>query len=150
MKNRIPPPVLLLVTGVIMWLVAHSDFAYPVSVPYPLALSLSVAALGLLIALLAIRQFRDAQTTVNPLSPEKATSLVNTGIFSRSRNPMYVGLLFVSVGWALWLGSLSNVVVIGLFVVVISELQIKPEEKALKSLFGSVYEDYCMQVRRWF
>jgi protein-S-isoprenylcysteine O-methyltransferase Ste14 len=68
---------------------------------------------------------------VNPLSPEKAKSLVDSGIFSVSRNPMYVGLLLISAGWALWLGSLANIAVIALFVFVITNLQIKPEEDAL-------------------
>ncbi len=150
MKAKVPPPILLLTTGIIMWLVAHSEFAYPVAVPYPLLLSLSVAALGIVIAVLAIRLFSAAETTVNPLSPETATSLVTNGIFSRSRNPMYVCLLLISTGWALWLGSLSNLIVIVLFVVVITELQIKPEEEALRAIFGEDYDAYCRQVRRWF
>jgi protein-S-isoprenylcysteine O-methyltransferase Ste14 len=149
MKNKIPPPILLLITGVIMWAVSQSEFAYPVSIPYPLALAISLAAIGIVIAAIAGRQFGIAQTTVNPLSPEKATSLVSTGIFGLSRNPMYVGLLLMSLGWAVWLGSLTNIVVIALFVFVITSLQIKPEEKAMRSLFGDDYEDYCRRVRRW-
>ena len=150
MKNKIPPPILLLITGAIMWLVAHSDFAYPVPVSYPLVLSLSLVVIGFLIAFLAMRQFGAVETTVNPLSPESATSLVSTGIFSRSRNPMYVGLLCISAGWTVWLGSLTNIAVIVLFVLVITELQIKPEESALNKLFGEAYEEYCKRVRRWF
>ena len=149
MKIKIPPLILLLITGAIMWLVAHSDFAYPIPVPYPLALSVASAAFGFLIALRAMRQFKAAETTVNPLAPESATSLVNSGVYRRSRNPMYAGLLFILAGWALWLGSLTSVVVIALFVLAITELQIKPEEKALRELFGEDYEQYCRQVRRW-
>ena len=149
MKNKIPPPVILLITCTIMWFVAHSDFANLISVPYPIVLSLCLAATGILIAVIAMRQFDAAQTTVNPFSPESATTLVSTGIFRLSRNPMYVGLLFISAGWALWLCSLTNIALIVLFVVAITELQIKPEENALRTLFGEVYEEYCRQVRRW-
>jgi protein-S-isoprenylcysteine O-methyltransferase Ste14 len=149
MKNRIPPPILLLITGAIMWLVAKSEFAYPVSIPYPLVLSISPSILGVAIAAIAGRQFGIAQTSINPLSPEKATSLVDSGIFSVSRNPMYVGLLLISAGWAVWLASLANIAVIALFVFVITNLQIKPEEDALRKLFDQQYDDYCRNVRRW-
>ena len=149
MKNKIPPPILLLITGTIMWFVAKSEFAYPISIPYPLALSISLAAIGIAIASIAARQFSIAKTTVNPLSPETATSLVDGGIFSVSRNPMYVGLLLVSIGWAVWLASLANIAVIVLFVVVMTNLQIKPEEDALRRLFLEEYAEYCRNVRRW-
>jgi protein-S-isoprenylcysteine O-methyltransferase Ste14 len=149
MKNRIPPPILLLITGAIMWFVAKSEFAYPVSIPYPLVLSISPSILGVAIAAIAGRQFGIAQTSINPLSPEKATSLVDSGIFSVSRNPMYVGLLLISAGWAVWLASLANIAVIALFVFVITNLQIKPEEDALRKLFDQQYDDYCRNVRRW-
>jgi protein-S-isoprenylcysteine O-methyltransferase Ste14 len=149
MKNKIPPPILLLITGTAMWFVAHSDFAYSVTVPYPLVLGICLGAIGMLIAVLALRQFKAVETTFNPLLPENASSLVQTGIFGYSRNPMYVGLLFVSAGWALWLGSLSNIAVMLLFVLVITELQIKPEESALRKLFGEDYAAYCRRVRRW-
>ena len=149
MKNKIPPPILLLITGTIMWFVAKSEFAYPISIPYPLALSVSLAAIGIAIASIAARQFSIAKTTVNPLSPETATSLVDGGIFSVSRNPMYVGLLLVSIGWAAWLASLANIAVIVLSVVVMTNLQIKPEEDALRKLFVEEYAEYCRNVRRW-
>jgi len=149
MKNKIPPPILLLITGTIMWFVAKSEFAYPISIPYPLALSVSLAAIGIAIASIAARQFSIAKTTVNPLSPETATSLVDGGIFSVSRNPMYVGLLLVSIGWAVWLASLTNIAVIVLSVVVMTNLQIKPEEDALRKLFVEEYAEYCRNVRRW-
>ena len=149
MKNKIPPPILLLITGTIMWFVAKSEFANLISIPYPLALSISLAVIGVAIAAIAGRQFKIAQTTVNPLSPESATSLVDTGIFSVSRNPMYVGLLLISAGWAVWLGSLTNIAVIVLFVFAITKLQIEPEEDALTKLFGEKYTEYCRKVRRW-
>jgi protein-S-isoprenylcysteine O-methyltransferase Ste14 len=149
MKNKIPPPILLLLMGTVMWFIAHSNFSYSVTVPYGLVLGLGLGAFGVLIALLAMRQFRAAQTTVNPLLPESASSLVTSGVFGYSRNPMYVGLLLVSAGWALWLGSLSNIAMMLLFALLITELQIKPEENALKKLFGEDYEAYCRRVRRW-
>ena len=132
-----------------MWFVAHSDFAYSISIPFALPVALLFAVLGITIGVKAFRQFSSAETTINPLEPESATTLVHTGLFSKSRNPMYVGLLLDLVGWGIWLGSLANIALLVLFVVLITELQIKPEEAALRRLFGEAYVEYCRKVRRW-
>jgi len=150
MKNKIPPPLLLLICGAAMWFVAHSELAYAISIPFSLVPAIVLAAIGAIVSARAIRQFKSAETTVNPLKPDTASSLVHTGIFRLTRNPMYVGLLFVLSGWAVWLGSLSNVAVLLVFMLLITELQIKPEEAALRKLFGQGYVEYCQRVRRWF
>lgn len=150
MKNRIPPPVILLLFGTAMWFLAHSEFALAVAIPYALWIAIVLGVLGLLVSGSAIRRFRAVDTTVNPLKPDTASALVQAGAFSRTRNPMYVGLLLVLAGWAVWLQSLSNVALLLLFVVAITELQIKPEEAALRIVFGADYERYCRNVRRWF
>ena len=149
MKNKIPPPILLLTAGVIMWLVSRSSFAFTVSIPFALIIAIALAALGFGIAFLALRQFVAVDTTIDPLNPHEASSLVNSGIFARSRNPMYLGLMLILTGWAVWLGSLTNIMVLVAFLALITEVQIKPEEAALRTLFGSAYDDYCRNVRRW-
>ena len=62
---------------------------------------------------------------------------------------MYVGLSLVLTGWAIWLQSFGNIAVLVVFVIVLTELQIKPEEAAMRTLFGDEYEDYCKRVGRW-
>jgi protein-S-isoprenylcysteine O-methyltransferase Ste14 len=150
MKNRIPPPVILLLFGTAMWFVAHSGYAYVIFIPYALAIAIASVTVGFAIIGSAIRQFGAAETTVNPLKPDTASTLVQTGIFGYTRNPMYLGLLFVLLGWATWLQSLSCLGILLLFVVAITELQIKPEEVALRKLFAEDYERYCEKVGRWF
>ena len=149
MNNRIPPPILLLLTGTLMWLVSRSSFNIPFDIQNPLIPSLALGGAGILIDLLALRQFRAAQTTVNPLRPHSATSLVCEGVFRYSRNPMYVGLVLILSGWSLWLGSLSNIGILFVFIGLITQFQIKPEEVALRALFGEAYSAYCLKVRRW-
>lgn len=151
MKNRIPPPVLLLITGTAMWFVSRSAFAYAIDMPQTTAIAIAIllAACGIAIDVSALLQFRAAETTVNPLRPENASSLVRSGIFGKTRNPMYLGLLFILSGWALWLGSLANIAILFLFVPLITFLQIMPEEDALIALFPEDYADYCKQVPRW-
>jgi protein-S-isoprenylcysteine O-methyltransferase Ste14 len=86
---------------------------------------------------------------VDPFHPEEASMLVTNGVFRYSRNPMYVSLLCVLIGWAIWLGSMLNLFLIAGFVSYITIFQIKPEEEVLKTLFGEAYEQYCSNVRRW-
>ena len=105
--------------------------------------------LGAVVALAALRAFRRQQTTINPLAPERASSLVCSGVFAFSRNPMYLAMLLwlsavaivAGLGWQ-WLGPM----VFGLF---INRFQIVPEERAMQKLFGKEYSAYCQQVSRW-
>lgn len=149
MKNKIPPPIWLLLFAIAMWFVAHSPVGYRVAIPYALVPAFLLGFVGLYVATLAMLQFNRANTTVNPLSPEEASSLVTSGVFERTRNPMYVGLLFILTGWAVWLGSPTNLAMLVLFVVTLTQLQIKPEEAAMRALFGQAFDDYCQRVRRW-
>jgi protein-S-isoprenylcysteine O-methyltransferase Ste14 len=149
LKNKVPPPIILLLSGIAMWFIAHSEYAYAISNPFALIMALSLAAIGIYISASAIRQFKTAETTISPLQPDSATSLVHKGIFGKTRNPMYLGLFLVLLGWAAWLQSMSNAIVLLAFVLWLTELQIKPEEAALRKVFGQGYIDYCKRVRRW-
>jgi protein-S-isoprenylcysteine O-methyltransferase Ste14 len=149
MKNKIPPPIILLLSGAIMWFVAHSPYGYAVAVPFALPVAFILVVAGGFAAVTAIRQFGKAETTVNPLHPDAATALVDSGIFNKSRNPMYLGLLLVLSGWAVWLQSLGNVLVLAGFVLYITKMQIEPEEQALQKIFGKAYAEYCDRVGRW-
>lgn len=149
MKNKIPPPIILLLSGIAMWFIAHSEYAFTVAIPFALIVAIVSAAIGIYVSVSAVRRFNSADTTINPLQPDAATSLVHNGVFGKTRNPMYLGLLLVLLGWAIWLQSLTNIIVLIVFVLWLTELQIKPEEAALRKVFGQGYIDYCKRVRRW-
>ena len=108
-----------------------------------------VAAVGIAIAVAAFARFRQIGTTANPVDPSKASRLVTDGVFRVSRNPMYLGLLLLLIGWAVWLGSVSPLVVPPLFVFAITVVQIIPEERALNRNFGEEYVSYRRSVARW-
>ncbi len=97
----------------------------------------------------ALVRFRQARTTVNPMDPSKATQLVTGGVFRISRNPMYLGLVLLLIGWGMWLHSASPWLMVVLFVVAMTHVQIIPEERALERLFGTPYIAYRGKVRRW-
>jgi len=107
------------------------------------------AAIGVGVIYDANMQFRRAQTTINPLRPQMASTLVMKGIYRITRNPMYLGLTLWLTAWALWLGTLSCWIVVAAFPIIITGLQILPEERALEKLFGEPYLDYRKRVSRW-
>lgn len=111
--------------------------------------ALAIASVGVIIGMAGAIRFRHAKTTVNPMKPQMTSSLVTGGIYRYTRNPMYLGLLFVVVAWAVFLSSpwsLSGAVA---FVLYIGRFQIIPEERVLSGLFGAAYTAYQLRVRRW-
>jgi protein-S-isoprenylcysteine O-methyltransferase Ste14 len=148
-KLRVPPPLIALVAAVLMCAL-HRWMPGAHIIPPPWNRFGALAAgVGIGIDLTAIRCFRQARTTVNPMDPSRASRLVTGGIFSISRNPMYLGLFLLLIGWALWLGTASAWLVPPLFLVVTTYAQIVPEERALTRLFGAQYVAYRRDVARW-
>ncbi len=86
---------------------------------------------------------------MNPLAPGKANSVVTTGIYRFSRNPMYLGMATVLLGLAAWWASLPGLLVVGAFCAYITQFQVRPEERALLGLFGEQFALYMSRVRRW-
>ena len=109
---------------------------------------LTASAIALVVA--AKWQFRKFNTTSNPMTPLKATTLVTGGIYRFSRNPMYLALLLILIAWGLFLGNAFNTLLVAGFVAYMNKFQIASEEKALASKFGKSYHQYCILVRRWF
>lgn len=111
--------------------------------------AIAVMGAGFLIEAVSVLAFLRVRTTVTPLKPEKASTLVVSGFYRVSRNPMYLGMLFLLIGWALWLGNSAVLIMLPLFVVYLTIFQIKPEEAALSEKFGADFQAYCRRVRRW-
>lgn len=75
--------------------------------------------------------------------------MVRSGIYRFTRNPMYLGLAAALLGWAVYLQNAAVLLMLPVFLLYMTELQIKPEERALLEMFGSSYSDYKQAVRRW-
>lgn len=154
LETRIPPPIWWLAAMFAMWLLNRYAPLARVDADVSRAVvggfAGAIALVGLVLTLGAIRRFAEARTTVHPLHPEEASRLVVVGAYQYTRNPMYLGLLLILVGWAVWLGGLSVWFVLPAFVVVLTHVQIVPEERALEAKFGEDYRAYRREVRRWF
>lgn len=150
MKLKIVPPLVMLVFGILMYLL---DLFLPVG-EFDFfgrrLLAFALLGLALVIFVLAVGKFRRAETTTNPIAPEKASQLVTSGIFGYTRNPMYLAMLLILLAFGLKLGNAFNTLLAAGFVYYMNHFQIKYEEAALLKLFGKDYQLYQKAVRRWF
>lgn len=149
LEHKIPPPIIALAIAVAMWTVAGFAPAFPVIHEVRACLALLVALIGSAYAIAGTVSFRRARTTVNPLKPASASSLVTSGIYGVTRNPMYVGLLLALVAMAIYLATIAALIGPPLFMLFINRFQIAPEERALAEKFGSEFVEYAQRVRRW-
>jgi len=149
LELKVPPPVLALLLGLLMWLA--SSLVAPVEVPFGprVGVALVLASVGLVFGLTGMVSFWRAKTTINPTRPTATSSLVTSGAFCFTRNPMYLSLLLYLFAWAAYLSNLLALLFVPVYVLYINEFQIKPEERVLSSLFGPEYAAYKGRVRRW-
>ncbi|MBS0580787.1 MAG: isoprenylcysteine carboxylmethyltransferase family protein [Proteobacteria bacterium] len=148
-RARIPPPALLVIFALGMAVLASALPRLAMSDAARLGLGGTLAAVALILNVSSFLAFRRAGTTFNPVNPGLATSLVTTGIYRFSRNPMYLCLSVMLCEWAVYLSSAWALVGVAGFMIYTDRLQIIPEEQALQELFGDAYSQYRSQVRRW-
>lgn len=149
LELKVPPAIIFLISGTAIW--AVSNFIPSLNFIYDLKdwLSAIFAVSGALIIIAGLYEFQRAKTTVDPLNPEEASSIVRSGIYLYTRNPMYLGILFILTAFAFKSSNiLSPLFLIG-FVLYMNRFQILPEERALSEKFGDEYLEYKRSVSRW-
>lgn len=149
LELKIPPPVVSALLASAMW--GLSLVAPLIDVPtfIRVATAVTIALVGAGFDLAAVIAFLRRRTTINPMKPEKTSALVCSGVYSVTRNPMYVGLLFFLVAWAVYLASAWALLGPFAFVLYINRFQIAPEESVLLAKYGASYSAYTSSVRRW-
>jgi protein-S-isoprenylcysteine O-methyltransferase Ste14 len=108
----------------------------------------ALMVLAFAIAVLAARELARAQTAIRP--GKQAAVLVRTGVFARSRNPIYLSFVFFMVGFGLATANPWMIILAPLLVLYVQERIIKREEGYLTQRFGPDYITYRKEVRRWF
>lgn len=149
MRLKIPPVIIFFLSLGILFGVYQLTPEFRWDYPFRTLLSRIFLIGGALIALAAMSAFRLKGTTVDPRRPEEASSLVTSGVYQYSRNPMYLGMALVLIGGVIRIGNPFCVLGVCFFVWYLTQFQIKPEEDALKKVFGEAYENFCTDVRRW-
>lgn len=149
LELKLPPLLLLAVCALAMWLQASLTPGLSMQFSGQLLLAAVLAIAGGAIASAGVLAFRRAHTTVNPTKPESSSSVVSTGIYAYSRNPMYLGFVLLLLALAALLGNVLALLWLPLFVAYMNRYQITPEERALQANFGADYSAYLARVRRW-
>jgi protein-S-isoprenylcysteine O-methyltransferase Ste14 len=112
----------------------------------PLLGSIGIIA-GFAVMIWAWKLFQEKKTPIRPT--DEPSTLVADGPFRFSRNPMYLGIILMLTGVAVWVGSLPMFLAPIAFFIVLSIVFIPHEEKTLERIFGDAYRDYKSKVRRW-
>ncbi len=149
MELRVPPVVVMTIAAGLMGLGSTLLPALGFVVPGRSVVTSLLVATGVFFGLAGVVTFRRATTTVDPTRPDSASTLVTNGIYRTTRNPMYLGMLLILLGWAVWLAHPFSFLLLPLFVVYMNRFQIKPEERALRAKFGEAFNAYARAVRRW-
>ncbi len=142
-----PPPLLYLVALVAIVLL---HWYWPITLlPAALAawLAIVMVVLGLAMNIWGAYTMRQARTAINPYRP--ASTIVDTGPFRFSRNPLYVGADLFLLGLASWLNSLWGIPVFVLVLIAVHYGVILREERYLEGQFGEAYRQYRQRVRRY-
>tara|TARA_A100001011_G_scaffold237894_1_gene245785 strand:- start:6123 stop:6566 length:444 start_codon:yes stop_codon:yes gene_type:complete len=144
LDTKIPPPIVTIILLSIIYLFDLNEYNINNDV-----ISIIILFIGIIFILSAVVQFIIRKTTVNPTKPHKTTTLVISGAYKITRNPMYLGMLLIIISFAFYKSSIISIILIPFFIFYINKFQIEPEEFEMRKKFGKEYEDYCKKVDRW-
>ncbi|MFA5122386.1 isoprenylcysteine carboxylmethyltransferase family protein [Zavarzinia sp.] len=149
LETRVPPLAVLAVFAAAMEGIALVSPSWSWRFAGQGVVAVVVAVAGVVVIGLGAFGFRRHGTTLNPVAPETASTLVTSGIYGITRNPMYVGMALGLLGWAVWLGHPAAALLVPGFVAYLTRFQIMPEERAIGAKFGAAFDAYRARVRRW-
>lgn len=144
---HVPPPLFYALAVVGGWLLEALRPLPLTSGPARRALAWLLVAGWAVLAASAIGLFRRRHTSMITLRP--ATTLVTTGPYALTRNPMYLSLAVLTLAFALFLNTWWVVLLLVPVLLVVQRFVIVPEERYLRRRFGAEYEAYTQRVRRW-
>ena len=146
---RFPPPLIFLLFLLAGWGIEQvsADFTLGLVESVRRGIALVMIIAGLTLDGLAAGQMRRHNTAVEPW--KGASTLLTSGIFGLTRNPIYLGFAVTYCGFAV---AMDSPVALGLLVpclFVIQRFVIRREEAHLSAVFGAAYDDYRGKVRPW-
>ncbi|MFZ3033548.1 MAG: isoprenylcysteine carboxylmethyltransferase family protein [Parvibaculum sp.] len=148
MEQKLLPPRLFQIALVLMVTLDVLFGPRPITAQGPaLFAGIALALLGIVFTMGGAGQFSRRKTNINTFL--KPDHLVTDGLFSISRNPMYLGFSCVLAGVAVALDSVYGLVISGAFVIIVDRWYIRFEERIMSETFGEAYAAYRKTTRRW-
>jgi len=148
MRNLDYPPVWLAGFLVIAWGLARFFPQTVFIVPFSGLIAAVLFGAGVVLTILAVVEMRRAKTTIVPRQDPNA--LVTSGIFGRTRNPIYLGDLLMLAAGVVWWGSISSILLLWIFPMVINRRFIDGEEEKMRQHFGKSFDDWAGNTKRWW
>jgi protein-S-isoprenylcysteine O-methyltransferase Ste14 len=146
---RIPPPLVYL--GVVLVGVLLNAFVLPwrlgLAPGWRIAGTAAAVAAGLFAMGAALRLFRSTGQDPKPWEPTPV--ILATGIYRRTRNPMYVGMALLQIGIGVGLANGWILALVPVVLWLVYRTAIRHEEAYLERKFGETYTSYKRSVRRW-
>lgn len=149
LELKIIPVVQVLIAALLIKWIDTTFPTYNFAFEYSALLAAVILFIAVIIGVYAVINFKQHKTTVNPVKIEQASTVVDSGIFAYSRNPMYLAMLLALLAGVVYSENVLTLISVVAFFGYITRFQIIPEERMLKKLFGQNYVDYCQKVRRW-
>jgi protein-S-isoprenylcysteine O-methyltransferase Ste14 len=145
---KFPPPVWTLI-----YVLAATAVSWRLSWPmlpglhFPLV-GIALVAVAFIPPLSAVVLFRRAGTEIDPTSASNK-ALITEGPYRFTRNPMYLGLVILTLGLAIWIGAWPMFMAPVALFATANWVHIPFEEAKMRRQFGAAYDDYVRRVRRW-
>ena len=142
------PPVWLLAAVIATWFIGHAQ-PFGLSLDFPITQLLGglLVGAGIILMALAAMEMHKQRTTI--IRHKEADSLVTSGIFKRTRNPIYLGDAAILAGLALRWDAVLALVLVPIFIWIIEKRFIIPEENMLRRKFRADFAHYEQKTRRW-
>jgi len=145
---KIPPPVIF----ILFMLLAHAnELLFPIGItfaPVITYIGLGLVMCGLILLFSLLLQFKRVKTSIEPWQP--TSSIIKTGLYKYSRNPIYLALCTIPIGLGLYFSHVWLITSVIPSCIGVYYVAIRPEEAYLTRKFGDEYIRYQQQVRRWF
>ncbi len=138
-----------IIFGLAIWGLSKLLPTYSSGSDFRLIAALMLLATAAVVDIRALLSFRKRKTTIDPRYPHKTSSIVTGGIYTRTRNPMYLGLVLILSAASIYFAARFGFFIIAAFILYMNAFQIKPEEEVLEKQFGEEYLSYKARVRRW-
>jgi protein-S-isoprenylcysteine O-methyltransferase Ste14 len=146
---RLPPPIWTMIflglTAAVSWLAGLPPIPWP---PHHVPIGIAIFFAGGVPPIWAYVIFQVAGTEIDPTA-ETSRALVTTGPYRLTRNPMYLGLVIIALGMAIWTGWPPMLAAPVLVFLTANFVHIPFEEAKMRRQFGAAYDAYAGRVRRW-
>ena len=144
---KFPPPLIFLI---LMFVAYGMHYIWPIGISSPSEIKyvgIAMALLGFCAVILVSQSFKRVETNIEPWKP--TTTIISTGIFAYSRNPIYVAFCLITIGVGIFLNSIWVLFSVIPSAMLVYYIAIKKEETYLEGKFGEEYLQYKSKVRRW-